>query len=542
MGVENIAPKFTKKPSLKQEGNSINFNCEIEASPEPDIVWYRGNTPLSDDDRIKTSVTPLSGTAKYTLKLVVQNVGPQDSGTYKVEAKNKFGQMAANINLNLQSGPPAKGGAPSFTQKPAIRQVDGGKRILFECKMAADPMPILTWFREDVQLSNGGRYRFISEEESAGSFYVALELSDPQPVDGATYKLHAKNQHGESNANLKLNFDVSQAQAGSAPKFTAKPSIRQVGSGVIFEVRLTADPSPAITWYKGDTVISEGGRYNITTQTDGMNYTLFLEISDISTDDGGAYKVTAKNKLGESNANINLNLGGSTKKEGKPPKFLEKPSIKQQGSMIVMSVLLEAKPEPTVTWSRGGTVVKHEGRYVLRVEKGSTADSYRLVCEITDPTGEDGGSYKCSAQNDLGTSNANLALNIEKPQAKQMKIEVPVVKGEPSIRQEVKNKKIIITLMIGSAEQPNVQWMFGGQTLNLGGRYITSVTKQGGDYVLLLECNEVTVKDSGDYKCVIRNAAGEIVKIIPVTVQAPKDDDKKKKDEKKKKEPEPVNV
>lgn len=103
---------------------------------------------------------------------------------------------------------------------------------------------------------------------------------------------------------------VSQAQAGSAPKFTAKPSIRQVGSGVVFEVRLTADPSPSIIWYKGDTVISEGGRYKITTQTDGMNYTLFLEISDISTEDGGSYKVTAKNKLGESNANINLNLGG----------------------------------------------------------------------------------------------------------------------------------------------------------------------------------------------------------------------------------------
>ena len=50
----------------------------------------------------------------------------------------------------------SRGGAPSFTQKPAIRQVDGGKRILFECKVAADPIPVLTWFREDVQLSNGG--------------------------------------------------------------------------------------------------------------------------------------------------------------------------------------------------------------------------------------------------------------------------------------------------------------------------------------------------------------------------------------------------
>jgi len=52
-----------------------------------------------------------------------------------------------------------------------------------------------------------GRYKFITKEESQGNYYVALELSDPQPVDGATYRLNAKNQFGESNANLKLNFD-----------------------------------------------------------------------------------------------------------------------------------------------------------------------------------------------------------------------------------------------------------------------------------------------------------------------------------------------
>ena len=104
---------------------------------------------------------------------------------------------------------------------------------------------------------------------------------------------------------------------GIAPKFLAKPVIRQAGSGVVFEVRLTADPGPAITWYKGSTVIGQGGRYNLVTQTDGANYTLHLEISNITPDDGGTYKVTAKNKHGESNANLNLNLEGECKTRNK---------------------------------------------------------------------------------------------------------------------------------------------------------------------------------------------------------------------------------
>ena len=33
------------------------------------------------------------------------------------------------------------------------------------------------------------------------------------------------------------------------------------------------------------------------------------------------------------------------------------------------------------------------------------------VFMLQDPTAEDGGSYKCTAQNEFGTSNANLALN-----------------------------------------------------------------------------------------------------------------------------------
>ena len=52
-----------------------------------------------------------------------------------------------------------------------------------------------------------GRYKYITKEESAGVYYVALELNSPEAIDAATYKLNARNEHGESNANLKLNFD-----------------------------------------------------------------------------------------------------------------------------------------------------------------------------------------------------------------------------------------------------------------------------------------------------------------------------------------------
>lgn len=105
---------------------------------------------------------------------------------------------------------------------------------------------------------------------------------------------------------------VSKAPPGSAPSFTSQPLINQIQDGVIFEAQLKAIPSPTIQWFKGTTPIADGDRYRIVTQTDGTNYALSLEISRVAKEDGGSYKVTAKNSLGEANANINLNLEGMT--------------------------------------------------------------------------------------------------------------------------------------------------------------------------------------------------------------------------------------
>jgi hypothetical protein len=287
------------------------FGCEVEAAPQPTVAWFRGDAPLAPNDRIKFGFEPVAGVAnRYAVSMVVQGVSAADSGQYKVQVANAHGQMAANVNLNLQPPAPQGGKAPVFQQKPAIKQLDGGKKVLFECKIAADPKPLLTWFRDVVQLSDGGRYRYIETEESPGVYYVGLELSNPQAVDAATYKLNAKNQYGESNANLKLNFDAPKPPA-AAPSFTANPSIQQTNDGgVVFEVRLSSYPAPTVQWFKGNSVLSDGGRYRSVMQTDGLNYVLIMYISGITKEDSGAYKVTAKNAAGESNANINLNLEG----------------------------------------------------------------------------------------------------------------------------------------------------------------------------------------------------------------------------------------
>lgn len=49
--------------------------------------------------------------------------------------------------------------APSFAKKPAIRQEDDGKRLLFECRIKADPKPSVTWSHNTAIVKESKRHK-----------------------------------------------------------------------------------------------------------------------------------------------------------------------------------------------------------------------------------------------------------------------------------------------------------------------------------------------------------------------------------------------
>lgn len=103
MGVaEDFAPSFTKKPSLRQEddGNRLVFECQLLASPKPDIQWFRSDVLLSEDSRTTFKIQSI-GTNKFLVVLELDDVIESDAGLYKVKANNKMGDVAASINLNF---------------------------------------------------------------------------------------------------------------------------------------------------------------------------------------------------------------------------------------------------------------------------------------------------------------------------------------------------------------------------------------------------------------------------------------------------------
>lgn len=96
--------------------------------------------------------------------------------------------------------------APSFTQKPQLRQEDDGNRLIFECQLVSSPKPEIAWFRGETELSEDDRTNFKMQSVGTNKFLVVLELDDVIETDAGLYKVKAKNKMGEVAASINLNF------------------------------------------------------------------------------------------------------------------------------------------------------------------------------------------------------------------------------------------------------------------------------------------------------------------------------------------------
>jgi hypothetical protein len=101
----------------------------------------------------------------------------------------------------------ADGAAPTFIQKPVIKQENEGKRLIFECKISAEPKPDLVWTHDDAPIQDSGRYLIYCDALPNNSYVACLAIDDVGPSDAGKYKVSAKNTLGESNAHITLNLD-----------------------------------------------------------------------------------------------------------------------------------------------------------------------------------------------------------------------------------------------------------------------------------------------------------------------------------------------
>uniref|UniRef100_A0ABD2XAR8 Ig-like domain-containing protein n=1 Tax=Trichogramma kaykai TaxID=54128 RepID=A0ABD2XAR8_9HYME len=531
MGVaDDLAPSFTKKPKLGQEddGNRLVFECELVGSPLPDIVWYRGDTKLVEDERT-TFKTQNIGSNKYLVVLELDDVVETDAGLYKVTAKNKMGEVAASISLNF-SREQIDGLPPTFAKKPAIRQEDDGKRLIFECCINADPTPKVSWYHDGELVADDDRHR-LSLDKDGHSYFSSLEIKNVTVEDAGKYKVTAKNDHGESNATISLNFDSDEAPVpddGVKPTFTEPPVIEQIDDGdtVMFQCRLAGDPKPTVKWYKGSVEIHESSKYHMSLELDQKIYHLArLLINEVVQQDSGEYRAVAKNRLGQGVATISLTFeGGDRPKipDDRAPRFPKKPTIRQDGDVLIMEVVVTAHPAPEITWYQGLKVINGDNAGRIRMTRKTTGkDTFLLTLEISNPTKADGGQYRCNALNKFGNSSANISLNFQGKLHQDPAGFAPTFVGKPQIVPNATGTLISLKVKIRAKPKPDITWFRGKDAIKESAKVSFScVSEQEDIYEVRLDLKDPVSADGGAYHCFMKNEFGELTANLNLNIEA----------------------
>lgn len=98
-GTMNMKPSFTKKLTFQSvlEGEPVELQCELVASPPPSILWFHNNKTFRKTRRRR--ICSDSQLHMHTTSLVIDRVKEKDAGSYKVMAINHEGSAESTASL-----------------------------------------------------------------------------------------------------------------------------------------------------------------------------------------------------------------------------------------------------------------------------------------------------------------------------------------------------------------------------------------------------------------------------------------------------------
>ncbi|CAI5449672.1 unnamed protein product [Caenorhabditis angaria] len=428
------APRFTQKPSIQQTPTGdLLMECNLEADPQPTIAWQHSGNLLEPSSRVVQTLTPL-GNSLFKATLVIKEPNAGDGGAYKCTAKNQLGESNANINLNFAGagGDEQKSKGPTFVGKPRIIPKDGGALIVMECKVKSSSTPVAKWMKDGSPLTMGGLYHAIFSDLGDQTYLCQLEIRGPSSSDAGQYRCNIRNDQGETNANLALNFEepdpVEQPPKPERKRSTASPRPSSRGPG-----DRPSSPKKAMKSREGTPKRSlkprEGSpgkklRSRTSTpvadeisQSESQSRRSSRAENKIDTTDTTTTRITNENPTSvsptpsrkSSAAGAGSGAAPGSEKFTRPPIVMEasRSQTGKIGSSVILEVQWQCHSSTVIEWYKDGTLVRNSSEYSQTFNGSIARLSVKNLSE--DKTG----LYKCHAKCDYGEGQSSAMVKLE---------------------------------------------------------------------------------------------------------------------------------
>ncbi|KAM6978468.1 myosin light chain kinase, smooth muscle [Tautogolabrus adspersus] len=182
------APRFIQRlADMKvMDGSRVTMMVELTGHPPPDVVWLHDGQEVTETEDFQL----LREESRCTL--LIQEVFPEDNGSYSCQAWNQYGEDATHCQLTVEE--PQDGVQPWFITKPKPVSAAVGQHVLLSCAIAGDPFPQYTWTGADPSrpLTSGGDYELLQKED-----VVSLLIRRVKKHHAGEYLITLRNTVGE---------------------------------------------------------------------------------------------------------------------------------------------------------------------------------------------------------------------------------------------------------------------------------------------------------------------------------------------------------
>merc|ERR1712168_159185 len=214
----------------------------------------------------------------------------------KLEAAQKA-RHSSGVNVDVEESK-EKIIKPSFKKKPDDVEAREGRLVRFDCVVAGNPRPELSWFHNGLQIFDSSRCKILVNESGIHSL-LFMQVSQH---DTGTVSCFARNKGGEASFSVQLT--VLERETIERPRFIERlPATLTIKAGSEILLSTTAEgvPTPMLSWQKDGVALSDGQGCRI--NTNGGHTQLIVEAASESS--SGWYQCTA------------VNVGGTAATRGK---------------------------------------------------------------------------------------------------------------------------------------------------------------------------------------------------------------------------------
>ena len=215
--LENLQPpNFLEslKPQEVRQGSTLRLECRAALLPSAEIQWYKDDTPLEMNSRVRTLVEG------DRCALMLSDVKSEDEGEYKLLLSNQSGRCECSVPVLVNEAIKA----PRYVKVLAPLVVTEGEDVQLVVVVTGEPE--VEWYRDDELLENGGRFVVVDPPggDDVNSFTLAIEQC--RPSDTGVYKCVSRNAVGEAMCSASLNVaPFSASVPGEVPEPDTMPQL-----------------------------------------------------------------------------------------------------------------------------------------------------------------------------------------------------------------------------------------------------------------------------------------------------------------------------